>query len=279
MSAPAELELVFRDLVFAYGAGEEQLLALDGVSGSVRPGELVSILGPNGAGKSTLLRVLDGLESPASGEVHLSGRALANFDHKSRARALAFVPQFLAHLPEVHVGDFVLGGRYAHLAGWGRRATTDRAAVDAALAACDATGLEGRLLTSLSGGQRQRVLIARALAQEAPVLLVDEPTSSLDPAHQLAIFELLAALAESGRAVLVVTHDLNLASQFSRRILLMKDGREVASGRPDEVLRPEVLRPVYGDGLVFGAHPDATGQLRPFVLSWRQTNVEQGGRV
>jgi len=140
-----------------------------------------------------------------------------------------------------------------------------------ALASCDVSELGGRMLSSLSGGQRQRVLVARALAQEAPVLLVDEPTSSLDPGHQLAIFELLANLAARGHAVLVVTHDLNLASQFSSRIALLSAGRFVASGTPSEVLRPEVLWPVYGSGLVFGERPDMQGSLRPFVLSWRDS--------
>lgn len=276
MSTPKDFELVYEQLSFAYGAGEDQLWALEGVSGRIAPGELVSIIGPNGAGKSTLLRLLDGLERPASGEVRLGGRPLHELDHRERARSIAFVPQFLAHLPEVHVGDFVLGGRYAHLAGWGRRQAADRVAVAAALEACDATGLEGRLLANLSGGQRQRILIARALAQEAPVLLVDEPTSSLDPAHQLAVFELLAQLAASGRGVLVVTHDLNLASQFSKRIVLLQEGREVATGPPEEVLRPSILRPVYGDGLVFGEHADAFGHPRPFVLSWRQDRDGKG---
>lgn len=276
MVPPATLE--YRDLCFSYGSvgGETEdadvadvSWVLHGVSGEVAPGEFVSIIGPNGAGKSTLLRLLDGLEAPASGEIQLGGRPLASFDHKERARAIAFVPQYLARIPEVRVGDFVLGGRYAHSQGWGRRTPADRDAVQRALAGCDVSGLENRLLAALSGGQRQRVLIARTLAQESSVLLVDEPTNSLDPAHQLAIFELLAGLAAEGRAVVVVTHDLNLASQFSTRIVLIDEGKVAASGSPRELLCPEVLQPVYGDGLAFGERADAEGSPRPFVLSWR----------
>ena len=125
------------------------------------------------------------------------------------------------------------------------------------------------MLAALSGGQRQRVLIARTLAQESSVLLVDEPTNSLDPAHQLAIFELLASLASEGHGVVVVTHDLNLASQFSTRIVLIDQGREVASGTPNELLCPKVLHPVYGEGLAFGERADVEGSPRPYVLSWR----------
>jgi len=262
--------LEYRDVRFSYGSGEESASwVLDGVSGVICPGEFVSIIGPNGAGKSTLLRLLDGLETPASGEIRLGGRRLATLDHKERAKEIAFVPQYLARIPEVRVGDFVLGGRYAHLGRWGRRTPADRAAVERALAGCDVLGLENRLLAALSGGQRQRVLIARTLAQESTGLLVDEPTNSLDPAHQLAIFELLAGLASDGRAVVVVTHDLNLASQFSTRIVLIDQGKEVASGSPNELLRPEVLSPVYGDGLAFGERVDAGGSARPYVLSWR----------
>lgn len=270
------LALEYRELRFAYGGGQDAVdgaaaspWVLDGVSGGFGPGEFVSIIGPNGAGKSTLLRLLDGLETPVSGEILLGGQRLSSFDHKARARAIAFVPQYLSRVPEVTVGDFVLGGRYAHLEGWGRRTAADRDAVQRALAGCDVSGLEGRLLGALSGGQRQRVLIARTLAQEASLLLVDEPTNSLDPAHQLAIFELLAGLAQAGRSVVVVTHDLNLASQFSTRIEVMDRGQMVATGSPSEVLCPAVLHPVYGPGLAFGERKDGAGAMRPFVLSWR----------
>lgn len=261
------MELSFERLSFRYD--EAGPLVIEDLGGRVAPGELVTIIGPNGAGKSTLLRLLDGLEQPNAGSISVGGRRLGDFDHLARARTLAFVPQFLDRIPQVHVADFVLGGRYAHHSGWSH-GPEDRVAVQSALASCDATGLGPRLLASLSGGQRQRVLIARALAQEAPILLVDEPTNSLDPQHQLAIFELLAGLSHQGHSVLVVTHDLNLASQFSHRIAVMDAGHIVASGTPTEVLTPEVLVPVYGEGLVFGREPDGRGEQRPFVLPWRK---------
>lgn len=268
---PVPKSLTFEHICFRYGSDGSAPLVLNDLTGSVAPGELVSIIGPNGAGKSTLMRLLDGLEVPLSGTVQVGGGALASLDHRARARTIAFVPQFLDRLPSVHVEEFVLGGRYSHRSGWAHGAQ-DREAVRRALADCDVQNLEGRLLSNLSGGQRQRVIVARALAQESPVLLVDEPTSSLDPGHQLAIFELLADLAARGRAVLVVTHDLNLASQFSKRILLLEEGRFVARGTPAEVLTPDILCPVYGPGLFFGDGPTNSGAPRPFVLSWRPSS-------
>jgi iron complex transport system ATP-binding protein len=253
-------------LVFDYPG---PLRAVDGVDLEVRSGELIAIIGPNGAGKSTLLSLFAGMLEPAEGRVLLGGRPLGECAPRERARQVAIVPQFLDRLPEVLVRDFVLGGRYSHLGAFGRPREHDREAVAAALEACDASGLGDRLLTRISGGQRQRVLIARALAQEAPVLLVDEPTSSLDPEHQLAVFDLLARQTCEGRAVLVVTHDLNLASQFATRMLLVQDGRIAAEGDAEAVLCREVLTGVYGDRLAYGRLPvpwDPAG--RPFVLPW-----------
>jgi len=253
-------------LVFDYPG---PLRAVDGIDIAVESGELVAVIGPNGAGKSTLLGLLSGLLDPQAGDVELSGRALGARSPRDRAREVAVVPQSLDRTPDVHVREFVLGGRYAHLGAWGRPRTHDREAVQSALDACDVGELGDRLLTQLSGGQRQRVLVARALAQEAPVLLVDEPTSSLDPEHQLAVFELLARQTCEGRAVLVVTHEVNLASQFATRIVLLANARVAAEGDAEAVLRREVLSGVYGDRLAYGRLPvpgDPAG--RPFVLPW-----------
>lgn len=259
-------DLRAEQIVFDYPG---PLRAVDGVDLEVHAGEMIAIIGPNGAGKSTLLSLFAGMLEPVSGRVFLGGRELGDSSPRERAQQVAIVPQYLDRLPEVHVNDFVLGGRYSHLGAFGRHREHDREAVRAALDACDAGDLGERLLTRISGGQRQRVLIARALAQEAPVLLVDEPTNSLDPEHQLAVFELLARQTCEGRAVLVVTHDLNLASQFATRMVLLQGGRIAAQGDADAVLRPEVLSGVYGDRLAYGRLPvpwDPAG--RPFVLPW-----------
>lgn len=244
------------------------LKALAGADLELREGELLVVLGPNGSGKSTLLRCLAGLEVPLAGSVELMGEPVLATEVRERARRVAVVPQYLPGLPGVDVHDFVLGGRYAWLRPWRGPARDDLDAVAAALRSADAAELGARGLDELSGGQRQRVLIARALAQEARVLLVDEPTSSLDPEHQVAVFELLARLAGAERGAVVVTHDLNLASQFADRVVLMHRGRTVAGGTVDEVLRREVLEPVYGEHLHYGRIAAADGRERPFVLPW-----------
>ena len=235
----------------------------------VNPGELTCILGPNGAGKTTLLRLLAGLLTPDRGTVQLDGVALAELSDHQRARQIAVVPQYLAFVPEVTVADFVLSGRYVHFGNWNTPAGSDREVVRDCLDRTGVLALEHRGLWQISGGQRQRVIIARALAQGAPYLLVDEPTSSLDPDQQLQIFSLLAELSDKHHAVLVVTHELNLASQFASTLLLMQNGSKVAEGSPAEVLTAEILTPVYGPHLQFGClpGPDRSGP-RPFVIPW-----------
>jgi iron complex transport system ATP-binding protein len=261
-----------RGLAFAYPGSEEPApRAVDGVDLQVESGELLAVLGPNGAGKSTLLRLLAGLLRPSEGSVLAEGDEVCGLAPRERACRLALVPQSFGALPDVTVGDFVGYGRYAHSGPFGRRRPRDREAVRAALEAAGLEGLGERPLARLSGGQRQRALVARALAQQAGAMLVDEPTSALDPAHQLRVLDLLAELARAGHAVVVVTHELNLASQYADRALLLRDGRPAALGAVEDVLRPEVLEPVYGAELCYGSLPSArAGAERPFVLPWRR---------
>ena len=264
------VKLTGKDLAFAYPGA---VMALDGVDLELGQGELMCVIGPNGAGKSTLVQLLAGLLRPQRGSVSVDGVALRGLGARERARRIAVVPQGLRTVPEIDIESFVYGGRYSRLGFWGRSAptgTSDRESVQRALMAADVAELGPRRLTDVSGGQRQRVLIARALAQETEVLLVDEPTSSLDPEHQLGVFSLIARLTCEGRAVLAVTHDLNLASQFATRIVLLADGRVAAAGPPSAVLTPAVLEPVYGRNLRFGSFdaPDGHGE-RPFVVSWQ----------
>lgn len=258
--------LVARALEFGYADAEP---VLHSISLSLAESEFVVVLGPNGAGKSTLLRLLAGVATPWSGTVELAGLPIDRHRPRDRARSLAVVPQALERVPQVTTRTFVEAGRYAHVTGFGRRRPEDRAAVDRALCEVELEDRAEVPLNELSGGQLQRALIARALAQEPEVLLVDEPTSSLDLSHQLSIFELIGGLTCLGRSVLCVTHDLNLASQFATRILLMCEGRIVADGSASDVLTPEVLGPVYGDRLRFGQLPGPKGDgTRPWILPW-----------
>lgn len=258
--------LTAQRLAYAYRG---EIRALCGVSMSLAAGELLTVLGPNGSGKSTLVKLLGGLLPPDLGRVLLANEDLASLTSRERARQIAVVPQVLDALPELQVFDFVMGGRYAHLSMWRGAGVADRRAVDEAMQLADVGDLGQRLVAELSGGQRQRVLVARALAQESEVLLCDEPTASLDPEHQLLVLELLKDCCARGKSVIFVTHDLNLASQFGDRVLLLDAGVEVAEGSVASVLCPQVLTPVYGERLLYQKFPGEAGG--PIVLPWRES--------
>ncbi len=260
-----------RSLAAGYARGAPVLRA---VELALDPGELVCVLGTNGAGKSCLLKTLGGLLAPLQGEVRVGGRSLAGLAPRARARAIASVPQGLRALPDTDVETFVVGGRYAHMGLFARGAARERALVDAALARADAADCAGRALHELSGGQLQRVLVARALAQEAAVLLFDEPTASLDPEHQVGLWQTVRRLVGEGRAALVATHELNLASRFATRIVLLAAGLVAAQGTPEEVLRPAVLEPVFGPHLLFAREPEPPG--RPLVVPWPRGGPPRG---
>ena len=224
-----------------------------GLELEVRAGELLVVLGKNGAGKSTLLRAMAGLLPLRQGRATLGGVDCRQLDPRARALRAALVPQELPPLDDVLVFDFVLAGRYARLPRWRAAPEADLAATQAALAACDAAEAACATLGTLSGGARRRVLVARALAQGAPLLLADEPTNALDPEHRLQVFDLLARAAREGHGVVVTTHELDLAGQYADRIVLLDGGRISAQGRPQEVLCPEILTPVYGARLAYAS--------------------------
>ncbi len=255
-----------KDISFSYGAGAH---ALTDVSVRLEPGEILCVLGPNGAGKSTLLKLLGGLLPPDRGVVQHAGEDLGSLLPRERARHVGVVPQFLSRIPDIRVDDFVLGGRYGHLDRWRRTCSSDHEAVRVALEQADVGELAQRALPTLSGGQRRRVMVARALAQEARFLLVDEPTAELDPEHQLSVFGLLQRLATAGHGVLVVTHDLNLASQFASRVHLLAKGETAAEGSVHEVLTSEVLTSTYRASFRCGTWPAANGKPRPYAVPWR----------
>ncbi|HJL23745.1 MAG TPA: ABC transporter ATP-binding protein, partial [Polyangiaceae bacterium LLY-WYZ-15_(1-7)] len=216
-------------------------------------GEVLALLGPNGAGKSTLLRALAGLLPLAEGHLELAGGPLAAMAPRERARALAYVPQRSLLRSALLVEEVVAQGRYAHGRALGGLQGRDAEAVDRALAEVDALAFRGRAFPRLSVGEQQRVLLARALATEAPLLLLDEPTAPLDIAQALATFDLLRRLADAGRAVVAAVHGLDAARQFADRALLLHAGRVAASGPVEEVVAPEPVRRVYGVELLEGA--------------------------
>jgi iron complex transport system ATP-binding protein len=244
--------------------------ALDSATLRVAHGEFVSIIGPNGSGKSSLLRAITGIQNINGGKILLEGESVDSLDSCERARRVALVPQSLNVLPGYSVEDFVLLGRYAHLTGWRLFSKHDREIALENLRRVDALEFLERGMDEMSGGERQRALIARALTQESRTVLLDEPTSALDLKHQLIVYNLIHEMhRDSKRTIIAVTHDLNLASQFAQRLVLMKKGRVVKDGPPEEVLRRDILEEVYEATLAYGTFEQTiAGRNRPWVLPW-----------
>ncbi len=238
--APGGVEA--REVSFAYGAR----LALDRVSFSAGPGELVALVGPNGAGKSTLLRLAAGLLAPSSGQVRVGGLPAHAAPRRALARVCALVPQEPRAPWPFTVREAVMMGRAPHQGLLALPGPFDHGAVDGALRACDLEHLAHRRLDALSGGERRRVFFARALAQEPRVLLLDEPTAFLDLAHQVAAMEMARVAARGGLCVVAVLHDLNLAGESADRIVVLSRGRVVADGAPRDVLSADRVGEVWG---------------------------------
>jgi iron complex transport system ATP-binding protein len=219
---------------------------VDGVDLDVSQGEWVAVIGPNGAGKTTLLRAVAGLV-PFSGSIAIGGRPADELKRSEISRLLAVVPQEPSTPPWMTVGEYVLMGRTPHLGPLAREGARDREAAGRALARLDLVGYEERRLGTLSGGEKQRVVVARALAQEARIVLLDEPTAALDIGHQQQALELLDLLrAESGLTLVAAMHDLTLAAQYADRMVLLDAGRIVADGAPADVLTEALIASHYG---------------------------------
>lgn len=242
---------------------------LDGVSLHVERGHIVGLLGPNGSGKTTLIRLLAGLLTPTAGEVFVDGQPIARVSRRDIARRLALVPQDTHSAFDFSVLDMVLMGRYPHLGTFALEGADDIAMARDALAATGTASLERRSFSTLSGGERQRVVIASALAQASDVLLLDEPTASLDLAYQIEIASLLRRLnRERGTTMVLSTHDLNLAAGLCDRIVMLKDGRVLADGPTRETLTPATIARAYGVDADVQFHPQA-GHLTVTPLARR----------
>ncbi len=214
---------------------------LNGVDLDLPVGALVALVGPNGSGKTTLLRVMLGAVRPDQGQVLLQGRPVTEWPREAMARIVGVLPQREESAFPMTVMETVLLGRYAHLGPIRPVGASDRAAARDALERCDAWRFRDRFTHALSAGEWQRVRLARALAQEPQVLVLDEPTSALDVRHEMELFELIRRLVNEGLGCLLVTHHLNLAARYADRMVLLENGRVVATGSPAEVLREEVL--------------------------------------
>lgn len=235
--------LAVEGLRVGYGAS----VVLDGVDLELPEGRLTALIGPNGSGKSTLLRSLAGLLKPLNGDVTLGGRAISSFRRKDLARRLSFLPQNPIAPEGLLVEDLLRQGRYPHQTPFSRWSTHDDAALGNALALTHLEALRDRPLGALSGGQRQRAWIAMALAQQADIMLLDEPTSFLDIAHQLEILDLLRDLARRReKTVILVLHDLNHAARYADHLVCMQNGAVVAAGKPADLLTPDLIKTVFG---------------------------------
>jgi len=219
--------------------------ALDGVTIAAPAGQITAVVGPNGSGKSTLVRALLGRIALERGTISVAGTDVATLTPRERARRVAVVPQRESTAFALPVRELVAFGRHPHLGGFAGWTSADDDAVSTAIEAAGVAQLIDRSSDELSGGEWQRVRIARALAQAAPALVLDEPTTFLDIAHEMSVFELLASLAASGIAVLLVSHQLNLVARFAAQIVLLHHGTVAAAGAPDEVMRGDILERVY----------------------------------
>jgi len=230
-------------------------VVLDSVSTTVDEGRLVGLVGPNGAGKTTLLRTINGVLEPEQGSVRVAGQDVAGLDARATSQLVATVPQSTASTFEFPVRRIVEMGRTPHLGRFGTRTAADRDAVDEAMDRAAVDHLADRPVTEVSGGERQRVFLARALAQDTPVLLLDEPTSDLDVNHQVRTLDLVADLVAEGRTVVAAIHDLDLAARYCDELRLLHDGRIRATGSPDEVLTDASVEAAFGTRATVTTHP------------------------
>ena len=254
METDVELALEFDGVVAGYPGRE----VLHGVSFRLRAGERVAMIGPNGAGKSTFIAVATGLLRAGPGSARLFGRDVASLSGMERARLVSVVRQDVESSAPFTVGEVVMMGRLSRVGRWSAPGDDDRAAVASAMEYTDTARLARRDFSALSGGERQRVAIAMALASDAPLMLLDEPTSHLDLRHHALVARMVEELNRCrGLSVMVVAHDLNFAAEYFDRIVLLADGRIVADGSPREVLAPDVIRDAYGCDVVSHRDPDS----------------------
>lgn len=219
---------------------------IDGLSVSFPKGKVTAIVGPNGCGKSTLLNGLSRVHQPAAGQIILDSKDIHSLPSREVAKKLALLPQETSAPDGITVKELIRFGRHPHqnfLKQWGM---DDRTAINFALSAANLEDLSDRLLDTLSGGQRQRAWIAMSIAQETPVLLLDEPTSALDLGHQIEVFDLIRELAEQGKTLVMVVHDLAMAARYADHLIAMKSGEIVAQGAPKEIITSELMDSLYG---------------------------------
>jgi iron complex transport system ATP-binding protein len=245
--SPESALLVADNVAFRYDERRTSAFVLQSVTAELRRGEILGLLGPNGSGKTTLLRLLSGTRPPLAGTVRLDGTSLERIPRRVVAQRIAVVPQEMQLAFDYTVIEMALMGRHPHLGLFELEGPHDVAIARDALRATGTAALESRQFNTLSGGEKQRVVIASALTQASEILLLDEPTASLDLRYQLEVAALLRTLNhERGVSIVISTHDLNLAASVCQSLLMLRDGRVIASGSPEDVLTPANIRTLYG---------------------------------
>lgn len=241
-----------REITIKYGECE---VLLD-ITFNLPDGKTIVLLGANGAGKTTLIRALNGTLPPARGSIHIDGRDLNGLSRREIAKSITVVAQENETRFPITVMEFVLSGRFVHGSAFGWESDDDLENAKKALADCNLNGFETRLMNHLSGGERQRVVLARAIATNARILLLDEPTANLDLSHQAMMFRLVRERCRTQNcSAIVITHDLNLASEFADEIIMLKNGRIAAKGTPEEVLTAENVRNVFAVDVLLDENP------------------------
>jgi ferric hydroxamate transport system ATP-binding protein len=235
-----------RNLTIELGSRATSRRVIENLDLDIPAGRTVALIGHNGSGKSTLLKALARQIGRTSGEVVTMGRPQDAWSARDHARALAYLPQYTPAAEGMTVRQLVALGRYPWHGALGRPTATDREAVEAAIIECGLSDYESRLVDTLSGGERQRAWLAMLLAQGAKALLLDEPISALDIAHQIEVMSLVHRLSEAGRSVVVVLHDVNLAARFADHIIALKSGKVVLNGTSEDLMQPDALSRVYG---------------------------------
>ncbi|HGY56063.1 MAG TPA: heme ABC transporter ATP-binding protein [Caldithrix abyssi] len=239
-------------LSFSYGIEP----VLKNIRLQMRSGEMIGIIGPNGAGKTTLIKLLAGILPAQKGAVYANGKQISEIKRKEIARLIAYVPQTVDLQFDFAVEEIIGMGRYPFLQGMALLDDGGRPAVEQALRTMDLQPMRRRSFLSLSGGEKQRTIIASALAQQTEIMLLDEPTSSLDLKHQQQIYRILRRLTrEENKLVVLITHDINLSAQFCDRMVLLHNGAVIADGRPDEVLKFNLIQQVYGVKVYIDVNP------------------------
>ncbi len=246
----------------SYKYREENQNVVNNVSLAVSQGSFISIIGPNGAGKSTLLKIAAGIIKPENGQVILSGKNILQYQRKELAKKIAFLPQEVNEWHDIKVISLVLQGRYPYLKGFGFATKKDITVCEENMKLCGVYDFKKRNIYNLSGGEKQRVRLASVLSQQPEVLILDEPTASLDIHNERDFFSILLNLTMSGTSILMATHNVNFASLYSSKIVLISKGNVMAEGNADDVITTENIENVYGQGFGVNIHPDSE---KPFL--------------